>query len=67
MGLSRKHSMAGAACLLLASLAAAQGTGPGKTDTLQKLEAFRSTGGPMTLEREPQSGPRADAIRRNLQ
>ena len=44
-------------------LAAAQG----KPDTLQKLEAMRSTGGPMTLETVPQGGPRADAIRRNLQ
>ncbi len=39
----------------------------GKADTLQKLEAMRSTGGPMTLETVPQGGPRADAIRRNLQ
>ncbi len=44
-------------------LAAAQG----KPDTLQKLEAMRSTGGPLTLETVPQDGPRADAIRRNLQ
>ena len=52
-----------AALLLGAGLAAAQG----KPDTLQKLEAMRSTGGPMTLETVPQAGPRADAIRRNLQ
>lgn len=44
-------------------LAAAQG----KPDTLQKLEAMRSTGGPLTLETVPQGGPRAEAIRRNLQ
>ncbi len=47
----------------IAGIAAAQG----KPDTLQKLEAMRSTGGPMTLETVPQTGPRADAIRRNLQ
>ncbi len=52
-----------AALLLGAGLAVAQG----RPDTLQKLEAMRSTGGPMTLETVPQGGPRADAIRRNLQ
>lgn len=47
----------------LSSTVAAQG----KSDTLQRLEAMRSTGNPMTLETVPQTGPRAEAIRRNLQ
>ncbi len=47
----------------IAGIAVAQG----RPDTLQKLEAMRSTGGPMTLETIPQTGARADAIRRNLQ
>ena len=46
----------------------AQAQGQGKSDsTMQKLEAFRSTGGPMTLETVPQTGASADALRRNLQ
>ncbi len=56
---------------MAAALVAAGIVGPvaaqGKPDTLQKLESMRSTGGPMTLETVPQSGARADAIRRNLQ
>ncbi len=47
----------------LSSTVAAQG----KSDTLQRLETMRSTGNPMTLETVPQTGPRAEAIRRNLQ
>ncbi len=67
------HRRAGSTLLLASMLAAAttlcfaQGGTPARGDTLQKLEAFRSTGGPMTLETVPQTGPRADAIRRNLQ
>ncbi len=34
---------------------------------LEKLESFRSTGGPVIMEQIPQSGLKADAIRRNLQ
>lgn len=49
--------------LICASLAVAQS----KSGNLEKLEAFRSTGGLMTLETVNQTGPRADAIRRNLQ
>ena len=58
------------ACAVPPALAQGQGQaqGQGKSDsTMQKLEAFRSTGGPMTLETVPQTGPRAEAIRRNLQ
>lgn len=67
MGLMRIHRMAGLGSLLLATIATAQGGAMGKGDNLQKLEAFRSTGGPMTLETVPQGGPRAEAIRHNLQ
>ncbi len=55
------------ATMLLAAGVAGTVGAQGKADTLQKLEAMRSTGGPMTLETVPQTGPRADAIRRNLQ
>ena len=55
------------ATILLAAGVAGSAAGQGKADTLQKLEAMRSTGGPMTLETVPQTGARADAIRRNLQ
>ncbi len=72
MSLTRIHGLVGAGGILLAAIAAAQGGAPGrgepgKGDNLQKLEAFRSTGGPMTLETVPQGGARAEAIRRNLQ
>lgn len=63
MVLSRITMAVGVLCACAAGTSIAQG----KPDTMQKLEAFRSTGGPMTLETVPQSGPRADAIRRNLQ
>lgn len=59
------HIRLGAAisCVTAASsIAMAQG----KSDNLEKLEAFRSTGGPMTLESVAQGGARAEAIRRNL-
>ncbi|MCM0044346.1 MAG: PQQ-dependent sugar dehydrogenase [Burkholderiaceae bacterium] len=52
---------------MLCACATGMALAQGKSDTMQKLEAFRSTGGPMTLETVPQTGPRADAIRRNLQ
>ncbi len=54
---------AGVGSLICASVALAQSKG----GNLEKLEAFRSTGGPMTLETVTQTGPKADAIRRNLQ
>ncbi len=54
-----------AAALLCAGTAASV-LAQGKPSTIEQLEAFRSTGGPMTLETVPQTGPRADAIRRNL-
>ncbi len=63
MVLSRITMAVGMLCACATGMALAQG----KSDTMQKLEAFRSTGGPMTLETVPQTGPRADAIRRNLQ
>ena len=34
---------------------------------LEKLESFQSTGGPVVMEQVAQEGPKADAIRRNLQ
>lgn len=49
--------------MLLASVVCAQNQ-PGN---LEKLESFRSTGSPVVMEQIPQSGPKADAIRRNLQ
>lgn len=49
--------------ILLASVVCAQNQ-PGN---LEKLESFRSTGSPVVMEQIPQSGPKADAIRRNLQ
>jgi glucose/arabinose dehydrogenase len=49
--------------VLLASVVCAQNQ-PGN---LEKLESFRSTGSPVVMEQIPQSGPKADAIRRNLQ
>lgn len=55
------------ATVVLAAGVAGTAFAQGKADTLQKLEAMRSTGGPMTLETVPQGGPRAEAIRRNLQ
>ena len=54
---------AGVGSLICASFALAQAKG----GNLEKLEAFRSTGGPMTLETVTQTGAKADAIRRNLQ
>ena len=54
---------AGVGSLICASFALAQAKG----GNLEKLEAFRSTGGPMTLETVIQTGAKADAIRRNLQ
>ncbi len=63
MVLSRITMAVGMLCACATGMALAQG----KSDTMEKLEAFRSTGGPMTLETVPQTGPRADAIRRNLQ
>lgn len=36
-------------------------------DNMQKLESFRTTGTPLTLETVPQTGPKADALRHNLQ
>lgn len=54
---------AGISGLVGASFAVAQS----KSGNLEKLEAFRSTGGPMTLETVNQSGAKAEAIRRNLQ
>lgn len=49
--------------VLFASVVCAQNQ-PGN---LEKLESFRSTGSPVVMEQIPQSGPKADAIRRNLQ
>jgi glucose/arabinose dehydrogenase len=64
MVLSRIPTAVALLCACAVSTAAAQE----KSDsTMQKLEAFRSTGGPMTLETVPQTGARADALRRNLQ
>lgn len=54
------------ATVLLAAGVAAPAVAQERPDTMQKLEAMRSTGGPMTLETVPQTGARADAIRRNL-
>ncbi len=54
---------AGIGSLICASFVLAQAKG----SNLEKLEGFRSTGGPMTLETVPQTGPKVDAIRRNLQ
>ncbi len=66
MGLSRISILSIAMLLLCAGTSAA--LAQAKPDsTLQKLESFRSTGGPMTLETVPQTGARADALRRNLQ
>ena len=50
-------------CVVLASSVAAQNQ-PGN---LEKLESFRSTNGPVVMEQVAQGGPKADAIRRNLQ
>lgn len=36
-------------------------------DNMQKLESFRTTGTPLTLETVPQTGPKADALKNNLQ
>lgn len=55
------------AVTLLAASFAGVAAAQGRPDTIRQLEAMRSTGGPMTLETVPQTGPRADAIRRNLQ
>lgn len=63
MVLTRISMAAGLLCAGIAASAFAQGK---PESTIEKLEAFRSTGGPMTLETVPQTGPRADAIRRNL-
>ncbi len=53
--------------MLVSVVSASAALAQGKSGNLEKLEAFRSTGGPMTLEMVAQTGPRADAIRRNLQ
>jgi glucose/arabinose dehydrogenase len=50
-------------CVVLASSVGAQNQ-PGN---LEKLESFRSTGEPVVMEQVAQDGPKADAIRRNLQ
>ncbi len=63
MVLSRISIAAGLLCAGTAASVLAQGK---PSSTIEQLEAFRSTGGPMTLETVPQTGPRADAIRRNL-
>ncbi len=55
------------ALLALAAGVSGSAAAQGKSDTLQRLEAMRSTGSPMTLETVPQTGPRAEAVRRNLQ
>ncbi|WP_019139840.1 PQQ-dependent sugar dehydrogenase [Noviherbaspirillum massiliense] len=49
-----------AACIALAGTAAAQ-------DNLKKLEDFKSTGTSLNLETIPQTGPKADALKANLQ
>ena len=63
MSLWRSRLALGICGVAIASTALAQG----KSGNLEKLESFRSTGGPMTLETVPQGGAKADAIKRNLQ
>ena len=63
MSLWRSRLAVGICGVAMASTALAQG----KSGNLEKLESFRSTGGPMTLETVPQGGAKADAIKRNLQ
>lgn len=63
MVLSRISIAAGLLCAGAAASVLAQGKA---NSTIEQLEAFRSTGGPMTLETVSQTGPRADAIKRNL-
>lgn len=63
MSLWRSRLALGICGVVMASSALAQG----KSGNLEKLESFRSTGGPMTLETVPQGGAKADAIKRNLQ
>jgi len=50
------------------SMAEAQSTGRAHAqDALKRLEGFRTTGASLELETVPQTGPRANALRANLQ
>jgi glucose/arabinose dehydrogenase len=70
-GSSASAASAGSPAPATAAASAAvapQNTGqPQAQDTLKKLEGFQSTGASLEIETVPQSGPRANALRANLQ
>jgi len=69
--MSRAAEMPGAGSSTAAGSApatGAQSTGrPQAQDSLKRLEGFQSTGASLEMETVPQSGPRANALRANLQ